>query len=180
MNIFYLDPDPITCAQMHIDKHCVKMVLEYTQLLSTAHRILDGKEEEGKTKTGRSVKRWRLEEPLDKIIYTATHANHPSAIWVRQSVGNYTWLANLLNELCKEYTYRYNKIHKVERTGLAHLLRFNIPTNIPRSHFFDPPPAMPDEYKDRNSIVSYHNYYKGPKAAFAKWTNRPIPAWFNP
>ena len=39
MNIFYLHNDPSTCAKMHVDKHCVKMILEYAQLLSTAHEI---------------------------------------------------------------------------------------------------------------------------------------------
>jgi len=42
MNVFYLDRNPITAAQMHCDKHVVKMILEYAQLLSTAHRLLDG------------------------------------------------------------------------------------------------------------------------------------------
>jgi len=42
MNIFYLDNDPKVCAEMHNDKHCIKMILEYAQLLSTAHRVLDG------------------------------------------------------------------------------------------------------------------------------------------
>ena len=41
MNIFFLDKDPIIAAQYHCDKHCVKMILEYAQLLSTAHRVLD-------------------------------------------------------------------------------------------------------------------------------------------
>ena len=44
MNIFYLDRDPVTCAKQHCDKHIVKMILEYAQLLSTAHRVLDGAE----------------------------------------------------------------------------------------------------------------------------------------
>ena len=42
MNIFYLHDDPIYCAQMHCDKHVVKMILEYAQLLSTAHHEIDG------------------------------------------------------------------------------------------------------------------------------------------
>ena len=62
MNIFYLHKDPKTCAEMHIDKHCVKMIIEYAQLMSTAHRMLDGLEYEGRTKTGRRVKRWLCED----------------------------------------------------------------------------------------------------------------------
>ena len=44
MNIFYLDKDPVIAAQMSADKHCVKMILESAQMLSTAHRFLDGDE----------------------------------------------------------------------------------------------------------------------------------------
>lgn len=42
MNIFCLDHDPYISAEMHCDKHILKMVIEYAQLLSTAHRVLDG------------------------------------------------------------------------------------------------------------------------------------------
>jgi len=42
MNIFVLNESPQVAAQMHLDKHICKMVLEYAQLLSTAHRMLDG------------------------------------------------------------------------------------------------------------------------------------------
>ena len=44
MNIFYLNKDPKIAAMDHKDKHCVKMILEYAQILSTAHRELDGEE----------------------------------------------------------------------------------------------------------------------------------------
>ena len=57
MNIFYLDKDTKTCAEMHVDKHVVKMIVEYAQLLSTAHRMLDGVKTEARSKTGR--KTWR-------------------------------------------------------------------------------------------------------------------------
>ena len=44
MNIFYLSHDVDECARFHVDKHVVKMILESAQLLSTAHRVLDGVE----------------------------------------------------------------------------------------------------------------------------------------
>ena len=44
MNIFYLDECPIESARAQCDKHVVKMILETAQLLSTAHRLLDGDE----------------------------------------------------------------------------------------------------------------------------------------
>ena len=38
MNIFFLSLKPRECAQFHCDKHVVKMIVEYCQLLSTAQR----------------------------------------------------------------------------------------------------------------------------------------------
>ena len=42
MNIFVLDNDPVIAAQTQCDKHVVKMIVESAQMLSTAHRLLDG------------------------------------------------------------------------------------------------------------------------------------------
>ena len=42
MNVFFLDRNPKLAAEYHLDKHVVKMIQEYAQLLSTAHRLLDG------------------------------------------------------------------------------------------------------------------------------------------
>ena len=48
MNIFYLSHDQEQCARQHLDKHVVKMIVEYGQLLSTAHRMNDGVKTEAK------------------------------------------------------------------------------------------------------------------------------------
>ena len=58
MNIFHLDRDPVQSAQWMIDKHVVKMIVESAQLLSTAHRVLDGEEYYDKNKNGHKLKRW--------------------------------------------------------------------------------------------------------------------------
>jgi hypothetical protein len=180
MNIFALHLDPKTCAQMHVDKHVVKMILEYSQLLSTAHRVLDGQEYIDDS-SGRRIKRWKLSNSFagDKLLYKATHINHPSAIWARESKANYQWLAYLLVELCKEYTYRYGKIHKSESDGLVKWLVNCIPENIPNKPFTQPTPAMPDHYKVKgDSVKSYRNYYIGDKQRMASWKKRQVPAWW--
>ena len=123
MNIFYLDHDTQKCAEMHNDKHVVKMILEYAQLLSTAHRILDGVLSTGVSASGRKKTVYVLADDRDTTLYSATHVNHPSAVWVRQSDANYMWLAELLEMVCGEYTYRYGKVHKVERDGLMQALK---------------------------------------------------------
>jgi len=179
MNIFYLDHDVTKCAEMHNDKHCVKMILEYAQLLSTAHRFLDGTLVDGYSKTGRKQKRYVLPDNRDSILYGATHTNHPSAVWVRQSQENYIWLSNMLLALCEEYTHRYGKVHKVERDGLCYVLFKNIPNNIGNKGWSEPTPAMPDDVKvPGDSIASYRNYYIKNKTHLANWKNRKVPDWY--
>jgi hypothetical protein len=156
------------------------MVLEYAQLLSTAHRVLDGEEIQTKSKTGRNVKRWILPDFRDSVLYASTHMHHPSAVWARQSRENYLWLCNLLVSLCEEYTYRYGKTHKIERDGLSFVLLKNIPKNIGTKGWSEPTPAMPDDCKViGNSIASYRTYYINNKKHLAVWKNRDVPEWYH-
>ena len=60
MNIFILDDDPIKAAQLQCDKHVVKIIVESAQMLSTAHRMLDGAMETRLTKSGRKGKYYYL------------------------------------------------------------------------------------------------------------------------
>lgn len=177
MNIFYLHSDPETCAKMHCDKHVCKMVIEYAQLLSTAHRVLDGKEYYDRTSNNRRIKRWlHPETVMERNLYKASHVNHPSNIWVRQSLQNYIWTQNLWYFLCQEYTHRYGKGH-LTYTKLKKLV-VNAPINIPNTPFTQPTPAMPEYCKVSDSLQSYRKYYINEKTYFAKWTKREIPEWF--
>jgi len=90
MNIFYVHKDPIIAATMLIDKHVVKMIVESAQMLSTAHRMIDGTQYTGKTKTGRNIKRWRHPNSnMDNVLYKACHTGHPSTLWVMENAYNY-------------------------------------------------------------------------------------------
>lgn len=161
MNIFFLSRNAKKCAQWHCDKHVVKMICEYAQLLSTAHHTLD------------------TIEPEDdrNILYKKTHQNHPCAVWTRESNKNYEWLYELFCNLCDEYILRYNKIHKTDK-NLRAILR-NTPVEIPDDEFTEPPQAMPDEYKVENDVVlSYRIFYVFSKSRFAQWSKVPLPWWF--
>ena len=178
MNIFYISKDPTQAAQWMVDKHVVKMILESAQLLSTAHRILDGEETLGKSATGRNAKRWVLPDSREHVLYTATHINHPSAIWCRQSVLNYTWLVDHMFALLYEYTYRYNKTHKIQGE-LSYMLQ-SPPFNLKEFEMTPMPSAMADEYKiSDDPLTNYRNYYRIGKARMHKWTNRQPPEWIN-
>lgn len=175
MNIFYLNADPALCAQQHVNKHVVKMVLEYAQLLSTSHRLLDGVEMLGITASGRAIKRWQLPDERDSLLYHATHIQHPSALWTRASREHYQWLYRLFVCLLDEYTFRYGKVHATARL----IIPLQSPPHHSQSHgFTEPTPAMPDGYKVAGDVVqSYQNYYLGSKSHLFAWKNRPVPEW---
>lgn len=157
MNIFVLDTDVVKAAQYHVDKHCVKMILETTQLLNNALIAHDNSY---------------------VPVYRQTHKNHPASLWVSESLENFEWLTKLGLALCDEYTYRYNKIHKCQpiitifKTGLHKQL-------IPSVGLTPFAKCMPDQYKVDDPVESYRNYYRGEKAYIAKWTGRNPPDWWN-
>ena len=176
MNIFVTDHCPRISAQALDNKRVVKMILEYAQLLSTAHRLLDGSEFEGKSISGRKAMRWKLEDDRDSNLYLASHMKHPSGIWCRETTGNYMWLYTLWRNLMDEYTFRYGRHHVSER-----LIPYlgNLPTNIKDGDITPMPQCMPEEYKTPDSIQAYKNYYIGAKKTMAKWKKRPIPEWWS-
>ena len=176
MNIFYLHEDPIQNVKWHIDKHIVKMATEYCQLLSTAHRVLDGEMYLGKTKNNRNIKRWRLSDEREDLLMKASHINHPSNIWVRESSANYFEMYKIYMATLAEYTYRYGKTHG---SGRASMILQRAPNNISNKGLTTLPQCMPDDCKvEGNTIQAYKNYYINEKAYFANWKNREIPIWF--
>jgi|TARA_B100001057_G_scaffold251159_1_gene251367 hypothetical protein len=180
MNIFVLHMHPTLAAKQHCDKHVVKMILETAQLLSTAHRFLDGKQDLRESSTGKTkTKYWELPDSnMEGTLYRATMMNHPCAIWVRESDANYTWAYNLFVGLCDEYTHRYGKTHKTDR--LLREALYECPKNIPKGIGLTPfRQAMPEDVKHNDSIQAYRQYYLKYKAGFAKWTKRDVPDWYD-
>lgn len=158
MNIFVLSLCPRIAARLHCDKHVVKMILETAQLLYTAHHVVGTRE-------------------LPEGAYKKTHANHPCAIWVRESRANYLWLAELGWWLCKEYQYRYgeSKTHKTERH--IEWLKTHVPelADVPQTPFRQ---AMPDEYKCPDAVQAYQTFYVESKMkarGIVKYTRRDRP-----
>lgn len=154
MNIFILDDDFKKCAQYHCDKHVVKMITEYAQMLSTACRLSG-----------------------INHGYRITHQNHPCTKWVRKSLSNWLYLKNLAEELNKEWQFRYN--HNPKKLHKSFELICNLPVpNIPDIGLTKFAQAMPDKYKTENTIEAYRNYYIGDKQHIASWKNRKTPDWF--
>tara|TARA_R110000824_G_scaffold280755_1_gene468937 strand:- start:1323 stop:1874 length:552 start_codon:yes stop_codon:yes gene_type:complete len=178
VNIFVLDESPQLAAQMMCDKHVVKMIVESAQMLSTAHRVLDGEQYTELSANNRRIKRWKSTHNLmEEVLYKASFVGHPCTQWVMQNNKNYYWLVEHAYELCKEYTRRYGKVHKSEY--MITLIRFRKPINIPTTNSITPfAQAMPEEYRNEDAVEAYRAYYLGEKTGFAKWKNAKTPVWY--
>ena len=178
MNLFYLHEEPQVSATLHCDKHVVKMIIEYAQMLSTAHRMLDGDPYVSQTLGGRRIQRWRLDPDREDILYKASHINHPSTKWVRENKQQYMYAYHMFVSLCNEYTYRYGKTHLTD-SKLREILYYP-PDNITLGEWKEPPQCMPDDVKVENdSLSAYHKYYAVYKKDFAKWTKREVPQFMS-
>lgn len=154
MNIFILDKEHTKSALYYVDKHVVKMPLETAQMLCT---IIANKGKE--------------------TPYKATHKNHPCNLWLNESLDNFYWLCDLGIAICKEYTFRYNKVHKSE--AVIDWCRKN-PPNIIALGLTKQALAMPKECKvSEDVVICYRNYYIKEKAHLHFWKNRKTPYWIN-
>ena len=155
MNIFVLDNHPKRAAKFHVDKHVVKMPLETAQMLCSAHHM-----------SGTN----------SLIPYKLAYRNHPCTKWVRESYKNYLWLCYLGIEICYEYTYRYNKIHKSQ---IVIEWCINNTPNIPKKNITKFAQAMPNKYKCEDPVKAYRSYYIGEKSHLFSWKHRGVPLWIN-
>lgn len=189
MNLFLLASTLRKCAEYHCNKHCVKMILELTQMLYTAWWF------------GRDTFPLPELDPLPNDPYRPTHKNHPVSVWVRASPKHYQWTLDLAFELVRQYYLRYGKMHAC----MAHLERLQAlgaPPHIGKETYVPPmakraTTGLPDgiEYFDcaihddlfpkcavytngqLNAIETYRRYYQT-KSWDMKWGKVGQPLWF--
>ncbi len=181
MNIFILDEDPRIAASMHCDKHVPKMVLESAQMLSTAHRMLDGVETKRRSRSGKTMSKYfMLSDVREHHLYNAVHFNHPCSVWTRESTQNYLWHYELFIALCDEYTKRYGKLHLTDRSLREYLKP--TPNNIPDIDMTPFRLAMksnPECMNESAPVESYRKFYMTKQQRFKmEWKNAQTPYWF--
>lgn len=180
MNIFVLDKNPAEAARLQCDKHVVKMIVESAQMLSTAHRMLDGDLEITTNKNGRKSRYWRLRDDRELHMYKAVHYHHPCTVWTMESKANYIWHYEHFLALCNEYRYRYGKVHMTDAK-----LRYKLnrtPDNINDGEMTCFKLAMqsnPECMHPEDPVRSYREFYQTKQKRFKMaWTRRSIPEWF--
>lgn len=182
MNLFILDECPIVSAMWQCDKHVPKMIVESGQMLSTAHRMLDGTMERRPSKSGKTmVKYWKLDDNQNEsLFYKAVHMGHPCTVWTMESAANYDWHWQHFSALCQEYTFRYGKIHKTDRE-LREVLESR-PLNIPDGGLTPFKLAMksnPECIALGDPVKAYQAFYQTKQDRFKMvWTRREKPEWF--
>lgn len=163
VNIFFTHLNPTIAAEFCCDAHVRKMVVESTQLLANAYHI-EGAKHPPPPKA-------------DGTPYAQSHWNHPCAKWAREDFKQWNWLMVHAFGLANEFKYRFGNEHAC-LTALQHM-NANLPMWLPNKAFYDPPLAMPDEYKSRvaSTVASYRNYIRRGKTTLHVWTRRPPPVW---
>ena len=154
MNIFFLDRNLKKCAEYHMDKHVVKMILEYAQILCSV------------------LWKHNIEAP-----YKETHKNHPCVLWCGKSRENWELLHKLCKRVNDEYMHRYSKDSNHKSFDIIKNLK--APDSLPSIGITRPPLCMPIEYKSNDIIESYRLYYKSDKKHLSKWKKRESPYWYN-
>ena len=166
MNLFILSLIQKEIAEFMMDKHVSKILLEAVQMLCSAKRIIDPDDES------------------NEKLYKIAHKNHPVTIWCRKSKANFIWTLDLVEELHKEWQFRYGhpetKIHK------SYLVAMHLRENIPSDDKFLETDlttfalAIPDKYKSNDPVLSYRNYYMSEeKQKIASWKKkREKPHWY--
>ena len=181
MNIFVLDENPITAAEMHCDKHVPKMCVEAAQMMASALRRWGATDEDMPlTKAGKP--------------YKGGYAHHPCTVWAGDSWANFIWLSSHATALCIEYKHRFGKMHAcfqpiIHMGSMALTPRFSDISQTLTPFAL----AMPDEYRpiiqigndepvkvthsNHKAVEAYRRYYHSKQ--FAKWEKgTPAPDWW--
>lgn len=171
MNLFLLHRKHSKNVRKYCNRHAVKMVLETAQLLWAAAHV-----------GGATL------DDLSVTPYKLTHKWHPTAIWVRKTLENWEYTMKFAFKLSREYTRRYNKVHKCHAHFVAlRKLGYHPPLEtrqiknacgtIKKTKCTPFPLAMPEEcvvYRKNkvDAVRSYRKYYKKKNK---EWTEKGRP-----
>ena len=183
MNVFFVSRCPEEAADMLVDAHVVKMILESCQLLASVWHM------------GPPEELQKMEERFpEAVIPKLTHKNHPCAIWARECPGNYLWLmqhAKALESVWRTiYGHDLATQHKTIQQGAGILFQLPPSKRFWKQNCYEVSPpalAMPDVYMLPHqtgetdidyAVRCYRAYYVAEKVSmgYGKRPNRQ-PLW---
>jgi hypothetical protein len=151
MNIFILDEDNRKSVSYLVTSHLTKMPLETVQVLCS---------------------------PFENgtAPYKRTHINHPCCRWCRESIQNYEWLLDYGDAIFDEFRLQRGKEH-ASRFVLNWCKENYKSLGLPDKGMTPFAQAMPEQYKQSNTVKAYRDYYMGEKRHIAQWKNEEPPWW---
>ena len=179
MNVFYLDRDPVVSAEYHCDAHLRKMLIEYAQMLSTAHWLSTSDDD--------------IERAMNSKLYKPTHVKHPSSLWTRSHPWAYGYVFTMWSTMQLIYLERYGKEHGSIRLQPSLTI---IPQPLVKDYVEldeetckPPPMCFGEDYKHIKTgklpyshdhvVDAYREYYRQAKSRFATWgKGRALPKWW--
>lgn len=162
----------------HCDRHVVKMLTEYSQLLSMAVWMRDPKQAAYLQDFGFIMNSPRPDGSLP------THYQHPCTLWTATSAENFEWLRTMAMHLADEYLHRYGSRHNPprEHRSFTHCLRhLRTPASgkFPHKGFTEPFQAMPDEFRGPDVVQAYRRLYGIGKIRIITYKHRVAPVWMH-
>lgn len=178
MNIFVLDRNPYRAASYQCDKHVVKMIVETSQLLSTA--LYRSQNIFKKKSITSEVQDYLFENFPRKDKYGNTkpygigYVNHPCSVWVSENRSNFIWTIQLLDGLCQQYSFIYGKEHFCQKMIDFYFTKCSLFKESQLTRF---KLCMPDIYKEEDEVKSYQSFYRfeKPKTMKLIYKNREVP-----
>lgn len=162
MQIPIFDYSIKTNAHYYCDAHVRKIPIEIAQMLCNCFDI-ETLRTFPLTQTGQYRKH--------------SHYNHPLSKWIRESKDNFTYAYLLGYYLLAEYEYRFGKQHFITCVYRHILLKHTkkiISLDISK---VIPIQAINPDFRQKDTVKAYRNYFIKTKQHIFKWTKRPRPSW---
>ena len=183
MNILILDKDPEKAAEYHSDRHVLNYIVTYSQFLSSVHWFSlwvndkDSKDSFEKLTDMKVYLDKKYPEGNEKRPpYGINYLNNPCLHWICETKQNYVWLCKLLESLCRQYQYRYGKIHKCQNN--VSWFKENIPVLCEDKEITNFYIHVPETYKvSEHPVECYRKFYVEEKKEKAKYRKGNYPYW---
>lgn len=137
MNIFFLSTLINGMFELYDDRHVVKMILEYTQMLYMVHDLWNQRITKSVNVDG------EMRAPYKS---GKAHIHHPCTLWAAGCKRHYNTLLSMAFELAEEYSRRYTptgkakKVHKCVphlKSIASHPVPSHVPQTIDASEWFE-------------------------------------------
>lgn len=177
MNRFILADDPYDIPTVMCDQHIIKMITEEAQMLCYAIQKHMPEFAACHSKT------------LFKTTPNSGYAKHPCTQWCATNQTNFEWALDLFQEMCGEYSVRFNGVHGTD-SRLKNLFMIATVSDeydecFPKGKRTSHPQCFGAWQQQCQTsewwpVQAYRTYYRHKQMTFKqpmRWTSQPQPSF---